>query len=80
MLKGLLNIYEHQGWLPDCHMSLCKGYTQGGSNADNVFADAFLKIKDSDVDWSLAYQAVVKDAEEEPYGKYFVSHIVSPRC
>jgi len=69
MLSGLLNIYEYQGWLPDCHMSLCKGYTQGGSNADNVFADAYLKINDSGIDWRLAYEAVVKDAEEEPYGK-----------
>jgi hypothetical protein len=32
-------------------------------------ADAYLKIKSSDIDWDLAYEAVVKDAEEEPYGK-----------
>lgn len=67
MLKGLLHIYKAQGWLPDCHMSLCKGYTQGGSNADNILSDGYQKIKDADVDWSLAYEAVVKDAEEEPY-------------
>lgn len=47
---------------------LCKGYTQGGSNADNVMADAYLKINSTDIDWALAYQAVVKDAEVEPYG------------
>ena len=67
MIKGLLNVYKVQGWLPDCHMSLCKGYTQGGSNADNIISDAFQKIKDTDIDWTLAYEAVVKDAEEEPY-------------
>ncbi|RMY60167.1 hypothetical protein D0864_13129 [Hortaea werneckii] len=88
MVKGLLNIYRFQGWLPDCHMSeltrqrtpmekvsadlefvlgLCKGFTQGGSNADIVLADAFAKINHSDIDWSLAYEAVVKDAEVEPY-------------
>ena len=66
MIQGILNIYKYQGWLPDCHMSLCKGFTQGGSNADNVMADAYLKIKSSDIDWDLAYEAVVKDAEEEP--------------
>lgn len=69
MIQGILNIYKYQGWLPDCHMSLCKGFTQGGSNADNVMADAYLKIKSSEIDWNLAYEAVVKDAEEEPYGK-----------
>ncbi|KAF2764900.1 glycoside hydrolase family 92 protein [Teratosphaeria nubilosa] len=66
-LQGLLNIYQYQGWLPDCHMSLCKGFTQGGSNADVVFADAYAKINSSEVDWKMAYEAVVKDAEEEPY-------------
>lgn len=48
-------------------MSLCKGFTQGGSNADNVFADAYLKINNSGIDWTTGYAAVVKDAEVEPY-------------
>jgi putative alpha-1,2-mannosidase len=33
--------YRHEGYLPDCRMSLCKGFTQGGSNADVVMADAY---------------------------------------
>lgn len=28
MIRGLIDIYEHEGWLPDCHMSFSKGYTQ----------------------------------------------------
>ncbi len=48
-------------------MSLCKGYTQGGSNADNVLTDAYLKGITDGIDWDLGYQAVVKDAEVEPY-------------
>ncbi|KXS94270.1 hypothetical protein AC578_9656 [Pseudocercospora eumusae] len=67
MIQGLLTLYDVQGWLPDCHMSLSKGYTQGGSNADVVIADAYLKLKSKSIDWKKAYQAVVKDAEEEPY-------------
>jgi putative alpha-1,2-mannosidase len=46
-------------------MSLCKGYTQGGSNADVLMADAFVK-KVPGIDWDTAYEAVVKDAEVEP--------------
>ncbi|KAL7797368.1 glycoside hydrolase family 92 protein [Trichoderma ceciliae] len=66
-IRSLISIYEHVGWLPDCRMTLCKGYTQGGSNADNVFADAFMKgIKDG-IDWQKGYEAVVKDAEVEPF-------------
>ena len=67
MIRGLINIYEHVGWLPDCRMSLCKGFTQGGSNADNVIADAFVKNVSGAIDWTTAYQAVVHDAEDEPY-------------
>lgn len=65
MVRSLVDTYRHEGYLPDCRMSLCKGYTQGGSNADVVIADAFLK-KVADVDWDTAYEAVVKDAEVEP--------------
>lgn len=48
-------------------MSLCKGYTQGGSNADNVLVDAYLKGITDGIDWEEGYAAVVQDAEVEPY-------------
>lgn len=51
------------GKLPDCRMSFCKGYTQGGSNADVVIADAFVKNLTAGIDWETAYEAVVSDAE-----------------
>ncbi|KAJ4377563.1 hypothetical protein N0V83_000388 [Neocucurbitaria cava] len=66
MVRSLLDIYKHQGWLPDCRMSFCKGNTQGGSNADIVIVDAYLKNISLGIDWNLAYEAVVKDAEVEP--------------
>jgi putative alpha-1,2-mannosidase len=47
-------------------MSLCKGYTQGGSNADIVLADAYLKNITEGVDWETGYEAVVSDAEGKP--------------
>ncbi|KAJ5206436.1 Alpha-1-2-mannosidase [Penicillium cf. griseofulvum] len=65
MIRSLIDIYRHEGYLPDCRMSLCKGWTQGGSNADVVMADAYLK-KVPGIDWDTAYEAVVKDAEVEP--------------
>ncbi|PNP45309.1 hypothetical protein TGAMA5MH_03033 [Trichoderma gamsii] len=66
-IRSLISIYENVGWLPDCRMSLCSGYTQGGSNADNVLADAYLKGLKDGIDWQKGYAAVVKDAEVEPY-------------
>ncbi|KAJ6013392.1 hypothetical protein N7540_007983 [Penicillium herquei] len=65
MVRSLLDTFEHEGWLPDCRMSLCKGWTQGGSNADVVIADAFVKNL-TGIDWELAYRAMVNDAENEP--------------
>lgn len=67
MIRSLIDTYEHEGWLPDCRMSLCKGYTQGGSNADVVLADAYIKGLIDGIDWDKGYEAVVKDAEVEPY-------------
>lgn len=67
VIRSLIDTQKNLGWLPDCRMSLCKGYTQGGSNADNVIADAYVKGLLSDIDWDAAYAAVQKDAEVEPY-------------
>lgn len=44
-------------------MDLCKGYTQGGSNADIVLADTFLKGFTNGIDWDTGYEAVLKDAQ-----------------
>ncbi|KAF8862999.1 hypothetical protein BDZ45DRAFT_584453 [Acephala macrosclerotiorum] len=65
MVRSLLDTYVHLGWLPDCRMSLCKGFTQGGSNADVVLTDAYVKNL-TGIDWNLALQAVINDAENEP--------------
>ncbi|GAB7348142.1 hypothetical protein MBLNU459_g6158t1 [Dothideomycetes sp. NU459] len=66
MIRSLIDIYRHEGKLPDCRMSLCKGFTQGGSNADVVLADAYLKNITQGVDWATGYEAVISDAEDEP--------------
>ena len=65
MVRALIDIYVHEGKLPDCRMSLCKGLTQGGSNADIVLADAMIKSLGGGIDWDLAYEAVLSDAEVE---------------
>ncbi|KAI0102023.1 glycoside hydrolase family 92 protein [Nemania sp. FL0031] len=66
MIRSLIDIYRHEGWLPDCRMSLCKGWTQGGSNADIVLVDSYLKNITQGIDWDTGYEALVKDAEVEP--------------
>ncbi|KAF4780745.1 glycosyl hydrolase family 92 [Colletotrichum scovillei] len=66
MVRTLLDIFRFVGKLPDCRMSFCKGFSQGGSNADIVIADAYLKNITNGVDWKTAYEAVVSDAEVAP--------------
>lgn len=65
MVNSLMDIYQNEGWLPDCHMSLCNGWTQGGSNADVVLVDAYVKNL-TGIDWNLALEAIIQDAEVEP--------------
>lgn len=45
---------------------MCKGWTQGGSNADVVLVDAYVKNLSNTIDWELALEAIVTDAEKEP--------------
>ncbi|KAI1073541.1 glycoside hydrolase family 92 protein [Whalleya microplaca] len=65
MVNSLIDIYKHEGWLPDCHMSLSPGWTQDGSNADVVLVDAYVKNL-TGIDWELALKAIIQDAEVEP--------------
>uniref|UniRef100_A0A8H7NKW2 Glycosyl hydrolase family 92 domain-containing protein n=1 Tax=Bionectria ochroleuca TaxID=29856 RepID=A0A8H7NKW2_BIOOC len=65
MVRSLIDIYRHEGKLPDCRMSLCQGFTQGGSNADNLLADSYLKGLRDGIDWETGYEAVISDAEEQ---------------
>lgn len=66
MIRALIDIYRHEGYLPDCRMSLCKGFTQGGSNADTLLVDSYLKGISDGVNWTTGYEALIKDAEVEP--------------
>jgi putative alpha-1,2-mannosidase len=66
MVRSLIDIYRHEGFMPDCRMSLCKGDTQGGSNGDVVLADAFVKNVTKLVNYDDAFDAVLADAEKEP--------------
>ena len=65
MIHSLLNIYKHDGYMPDARSGNWNGRTQGGSNAEIVIADAFAKGMKG-IDYELALKAMVKDAEVPP--------------
>jgi len=65
MIRALVDIYRHTGYMPDGRSGNNNGRTQGGSNANVVVADAFVKgIKG--IDYETAFQAMVHDAEVPP--------------
>ncbi|KAL9078819.1 MAG: hypothetical protein Q9157_002260 [Trypethelium eluteriae] len=65
-IRSLIDIWRHAGWMPDARSSNYNGRTQGGSNCDNVLADAYVKGVRGAVNWTDGYSAMVKDAEVTP--------------
>ena len=65
IINSLLNIYKREGYMPDARSGDCNGRTQGGSNAEVMIADAFVKGLEG-IDYDYALEAMLKDAEVDP--------------
>ncbi|KAJ5713024.1 glycosyl hydrolase family 92-domain-containing protein [Penicillium malachiteum] len=65
-IRSLIDIWRNVGYMPDARSSNYNGRSQGGSNADNVLADAYVKGVRGSVNWEDGYKAMVKDAEVTP--------------
>jgi putative alpha-1,2-mannosidase len=65
-IRSLIDIWRNEGYMPDARSSNYNGRTQGGSNADIVLADAYVKGVRGKVNWTDGYAAMVKDAEVTP--------------
>ena len=68
IVRSLVNIYKRDGYMPDARSGNANGRTQGGSNAEIVVADAFVKGLEG-IDYELALEAMLKDATVPPGGK-----------
>jgi predicted alpha-1,2-mannosidase len=64
IVRCLLDVYQHKGWLPDAFTAGDYGTIQGGSNADVVVAEAIIKGLKG-FDYELAYKALVNDVKNE---------------
>ena len=69
LVQSLLYIYKRDGYLPDARSGNCNGRTQGGSNAEIMIADAYVKGL-TGIDWDLALEAMLKDATVDPGGHH----------
>ncbi|KAL4765477.1 uncharacterized protein BDW70DRAFT_155962 [Aspergillus foveolatus] len=70
MIRGLIDIWRHQGFLPDGRSGNWNGLVQGGSNADNVLADAYVKGLRGAINWTDGYAAMKTNAEVVPYNTH----------
>jgi len=64
LVRSLVDTYRHTDWMPDARIAGSNGLTQGGSNGDVLVADALVKGMHG-IDYEIAYQALVKNAETD---------------
>ncbi len=64
ILQSLLEIQAHDGFLVDGRSGNFAGRTQGGSDAEMMFTDAYLKHIPG-LDWEAVYKAMRHDADAE---------------
>ncbi|HEY0163441.1 MAG TPA: GH92 family glycosyl hydrolase [Edaphobacter sp.] len=65
IVRSLVDIYRHTGYMPDARSGNDNGRTQGGSNANVVVADAYVKGI-TGIDYNTALQAMIHDTEVPP--------------
>ncbi|KAF2856655.1 glycoside hydrolase family 92 protein [Plenodomus tracheiphilus IPT5] len=65
-LRSLIDIWRHDGFMPDARSSNYNGRVQGGSNADNVLADAFIKNVWGAINWTDGFAAMQTNAQVVP--------------
>ncbi|KAH8898598.1 glycosyl hydrolase [Thozetella sp. PMI_491] len=72
IIRSLIDIWRFEGYMPDGRSGNYNGLVQGGSNSDNVLADAYVKGLRGSINWTDGYQAMVKNAEVIPYNTFSI--------
>ncbi len=62
IVRSLIDIYKYDRYMPDARSGNDNGRTQGGSNAEVLIADAYVKGLKG-IDYQTALKAMIKDAE-----------------
>lgn len=69
-IRSLIDIWRFDGFMPDARSSNFNGRVQGGSNADNVLADAYVKGVRGAINWEDGFAAMQTDAEVVPVNNF----------
>ncbi|KAM0227880.1 hypothetical protein ACHAPO_011169 [Fusarium lateritium] len=72
MIRSMIDIWRHERFMPEGRSHNHNGRVQGGSNSDNILADAYVKKLDTDnlVNWTDGYAAMRTNAELQPYNNF----------
>ncbi|KAH6665156.1 glycosyl hydrolase [Halenospora varia] len=70
IIRSLIDIWRNENFMPDGRSGFYNGQVQGGSNADNVLADAYVKGLQGGINWTDGYAAMKTDAELTPYNTF----------
>jgi putative alpha-1,2-mannosidase len=52
MIRALSDIWRYEGYMPDGRSGNYNGMVQGGSNADSLLADAYVRGLRDQVNWN----------------------------
>ncbi|EIN11122.1 glycoside hydrolase family 92 protein [Punctularia strigosozonata HHB-11173 SS5] len=70
IVRGMINIQQHEGWLPECRGATVQQWIQGGSNGDPIVAELFVKYPNHldalNVSGDALYASLLADAEDQP--------------
>ncbi|KAI0015442.1 alpha-1,2-mannosidase family protein-like protein [Xylariomycetidae sp. FL0641] len=75
IVRTLIDVWRHERFMPDGRSHNFNGRVQGGSNADNVLADAYVKglgKGSGAINWTDGYAAMKTDAEMLPHNNFDV--------
>ncbi|KAK8037951.1 glycosyl hydrolase [Apiospora phragmitis] len=70
IIRALIDIWRFERFMPDGRSHNHNGRVQGGSNADNVLADAYVKGLREGINWTDGYLAMKTNAEIQPYNNF----------
>ncbi|KAI0672074.1 glycoside hydrolase family 92 protein [Trametes maxima] len=69
IVRGMINIQQHEGWLPECRGATAQQWMQGGSDGDPILGEFFVKFASRAAELNVSaealYAALVKDVEEQ---------------
>ncbi|KAF5372700.1 hypothetical protein D9615_009853 [Tricholomella constricta] len=70
IVRGMIDIQKNEGWLPECRGATAMHFIQGGSNADPILGEFFVKFHEHAEAMGVSaddlYNALLADAEDEP--------------